>query len=135
MVIRFWVEDWRMQSVRPKAKSFRDLPVWQRARDLVVSVYAATRGFPREEQFGLTSQIRRAAVSVAANIAEGWGRGGRRELHRYCTVSRGSLYELDCLLEIAERLEYVPSGTFDAAKHLGDEVGRMLSGLRKALQT
>jgi four helix bundle protein len=124
-----------MKTPLRKAKGFRDLPVWQKAADLVVSVYSTTRDLPRSEQFGLTSQIRRAAVSVPANIAEGWGRGGRRELHRFCTISRGSVYELDCLLELTERLGMLPKSAFRDAQSIGDEVGRMLSGLRTALNT
>ena len=96
-------------------------------------MYEVTKSFPVAERYGLTSQIRRAAVSVVANIAEGWGRGGRAELHRYLTMSRGSLYELDSLLEVSEDLEMCAPGATATARSLGDEVGRMCSAMRTSL--
>src|SRR5690349_15610412 len=94
---------------RPKARSHRDLLVWQKARQLVRCAYVLTRSLPRHERFGLASQIQRAALSVASNIAEGWGRGTRRELHHFATIARGSTYELDTQFDAVEDLEYLPT--------------------------
>ena len=84
-----------------------DLRVWQEAMELVTKVYRVTAGFPMDERFGLTSQVRRASVSVPSNIAEGAARGGRKEFIHFLTISRGSLSELDTQLRIAMNLEYV----------------------------
>jgi len=115
------------------AKSYRDLVAWQRAMDLVVKVYAVSRGFPREEVYGLTSQIRRAAVSVASNIAEGQGRGVGNEFTRYLRISQGSLQELETQLMIAERLGYLDAVTLTATLEKADEVGRLVRGLHRAV--
>ncbi len=82
-------------------KNFRDLRVWQEAHRLTLEVYAATKSFPRDELFGLTSQIRRAAVSIEANLAEGCGRGSDGELQRFAHIAMGSASELECHLVIA----------------------------------
>ena len=84
-----------------------DLRVWQEAMELVTKVYRVTAGFPMDERFGLTSQVRRASVSVPSNIAEGAARGSRKEFIHFLTISRGSLSELDTQLRIAMNLEYV----------------------------
>jgi four helix bundle protein len=115
------------------ARTYRDLVAWKRAIDLVVKVYAITRGFPREEVYGLTSQIRRAAVSIASNIAEGQGRGVGNEFTRYLRISQGSLQELETQLMIAERLGYLDAVTLTATLEKADEVGRLLRGLHKAV--
>src|ERR1700691_5822003 len=83
--------------------SFRDLKAWQKAMDLSVEIYELTRGFPREEIFGLASQLRRSAVSIPSNIAEGQGRSGTREFQQFLSVARGSLCEPQTQLEIARR--------------------------------
>ena len=88
--------------------SYEDLEVWQRAMDLVVDCYDLTRSFPQTEQFGLTAQLQRAAVSVPANIAEGQARRHTREFLRYLTIARGSLAELETHIQIAKRLGYTP---------------------------
>jgi four helix bundle protein len=90
-----------------KIKSHRDLIAWQKAMVLVTDVYALTKEFPREEMYGLTSQIRRAAASVPANIAEGQGRCYGREFHQFLGNARGSLMELDTHLELAFRVGYL----------------------------
>src|ERR1051325_7930872 len=114
-----------MASAAP-IKSHRDLIVWQKAMDLVESVYAATGSFPREEIYALTSQIRRAAVSIPANIAEGQGRRLTKEYLYFLANARGSLLELDTHLEIALRLQYLDKGSYLDLKTKLDEVGRML---------
>jgi len=114
-------------------KSHRDLIVWQKAMDLVESVYAATGSFPREEIYALTSQIRRAAVSIPANIAEGQGRRLTKEYLYFLANARGSLLELDTHLEIALRLQYLDKGSYLDLKTKLDEVGRMLNGLMRSV--
>jgi four helix bundle protein len=112
-------------------QSFRDLLVWQKAMTLVTQVYGATRSFPREELYGLTSQIRRAAVSVPSNIAEGQARPTRGEFRQFLGHAKGSLAELETQLLIAENL-----GFFREPNNLSSqvaEVGRMLSGLMTSL--
>ena len=110
-------------------KSFRDLVAWQRAMDLVVTVYEGSRGWPREEVFGLTSQVRRATVSVVANIAEGQGRIGPREFARYLSVADGSLAEVEVLMLVARRLAYVDQPAVDRLVEQVNGVRRPLRGL------
>ena len=99
--------------------------------DLSVEVYRLTRSFPSEERFGLTSLIRRAAVSVASNIAEGAGRGTRRDFIRFLNIARSSLAELETQIEVARRCELPAS--YQAVDHLCLVVGQMLSGLIRSL--
>ncbi len=106
-------------------QSHRDLIVWQRGMELVVAVYTLARQLPTVEQFGLSSQLTRAAVSIPANIAEGRGCHGTREYANFCSIARGSLKELETLLEI---------GATTPAKGLADEVGRMLTTLIQRLR-
>jgi len=115
-------------------RSYRDLKVWQLGMDLVHRVYDVTREFPKTEIFGLTSQIRRAAVSVPSNVAEGHARGGTREFLHFLTISLGSLAELETQLVIAHRLEYVDNEAADHVLHMCDQVGRMLRALQKSLK-
>jgi len=88
-------------------RSFRDLLVWRKARALVRNVYTVTRAFPADERFGLTNQLRRSAVPVPSNIAEGYGRGQRRDYVRYLQIARGSLFELQTQLLLAGDLGYI----------------------------
>ena len=90
-----------------KLKSHKDLKVWQESMTLVVAVYKATEDFPKHEIYGLTSQIRRAAVSIPSNIAEGAGRKGKKEFARFLYIALGSLSEVETQLEIAYRLKYL----------------------------
>jgi four helix bundle protein len=89
-------------------KDFRDLHVWERCHQLTLEIYAATLKFPREELYGLTSQIRRCAVSIGANIAEGCGKMGNNEFQRYLQIAAGSASELDYELLLAKDLGYLP---------------------------
>jgi four helix bundle protein len=108
------------------AHSFRDLVVWQRAMQLTVATYRMTQQFPREEIYGLTSQIRRSAVSVPSNIAEGHGRLNSGEYRQFLGIARGSNFELQRQLEIARALELGNPKLLDEAEGLSHEVGKML---------
>lgn len=114
-------------------KTFRDLLAWQRAMDLVVTVYRATKGFPKEETFGLTMQLRRAVVSVPCNLAEGFGRRSRTDYARYIQIALASLFEVQPQLEISQRLEYLSSENFARLNALSREVEYLLSRLRQKM--
>src|SRR4051794_5130461 len=92
------------------SRNYRDLVAWQKAMDLVAEVYRASRGFPSEELYGLTNQVRRASVSIPSNIAEGEGRGTNAEFVRFLRIAYGSLREVETQLLIAERLGYLSPG-------------------------
>jgi len=116
-------------------RSHRDLLVWQRAMDIAVATYELTKRYPREELFGLTSQSRRAAASVSANIAEGYGRGTKQAYVNFLRISRGSLKELETHLVLAERVGLASSeSTRDLLKQ-ADQLGRMLHGLISKVQS
>lgn len=114
--------------------TYRDLIVWQKAMDLVTECYRLTRSFPTNEQFCLTNQIRRAAISIPSNIAEGSGRGATAANVNHLSIANGSLQELETQLLIAQRLGYVDSKEIDASINLCREVGRLLVGLRRSLK-
>jgi four helix bundle protein len=95
------------QSRRRPIASYQDLEIWSRGIELAELIYRTSAGFPATERFGLTSQLRRAAVAVPSNIAEGWGRGSRAEYLRYLMIARGSLYELVTQLTIAQRVGFL----------------------------
>jgi len=113
-------------------RNYRDLLAWQKAMDLVAAVYLASQQFPREETFGLRAQIRRAAVSVPSNIAEGQGRAGDKEMVHFLRIAHGSLRELETQVLIAERLCYIPPEETQPLLTLAGEVGRLLNGLIKS---
>jgi four helix bundle protein len=113
------------------AGSYRDLVAWQKAMDLVEVVYRLTQGFPACEQFGLVNQLRRAAVSVPSNIAEGQGRRHRKQFAQYLRVS---LQEVETQLQIAGRLGYLDRGAMGSASLLYEEVGRLLAGLLRSIE-
>ena len=107
--------------------------VWQLAMDLVVDVYEVSRHFPTDERYGLTAQIRRAAVSIPANLAEGKARMGNAEFRRFVLIARGSLAELETELEVAQRLDLVSADQSRQCTDHAASVGRMLTRLAKAL--
>lgn len=109
--------------------TYEDLKAWQVAMELILDIYRATRSFPEGEKYGLTSQIRRAAVSVASNIAEGKGRASDKELLQFLNHARGSLYEVQTQLAIAERLGYLNDKQNRALALNAAEAGRLLNGL------
>jgi four helix bundle protein len=119
---------------REGIQSYRDLGVWQKAIALSVSCYRLTAQFPREETYGMTAQIRRASVSVAANIAEGHGREHTKMFVQFLRVSQGSLKELETHLVLAEQIGLVPSDKVLPLFLAADEIGRMLRSLIRSLQ-
>lgn len=110
-------------------KAFRKLIVWQKAHLLVLLVYKLLEKFPKSETFGLSSQLRRAAVSVPANIAEGYGSGGQGQFGRYLNISQGSLAEVEYYLILAQDLKYLLPEDYARAESLRAEVGFLLSRL------
>lgn len=116
------------------AESFRDLLAWQKAMTLVTEVYRATEAFPKNELYGLTSQVRRSAVSVPSNIAEGKGRFTKKEYVHFLANARGSLCEMQTQLEIAMNLGYLADTAFNDLDQQAREVGRVLNGLMKAIR-
>jgi four helix bundle protein len=114
--------------------SYHDLIVWQRAIDFVVDTYKLTGRFPRTELYGLTSQLQRAAVSVPSNVAEGAGRIHTREFINHASIARGSLFEAETQIIVAQRLGYVGEEDIKPLLQLVAEVGRLLHGLIVALE-
>src|SRR5215470_1015634 len=123
----------RMAFAKDSIKSHRDLIAWQKAMDLVILAYSVSNAFPREEIFGLTSQLRRSAVSIPANIAEGQGRRMKGEFANFLGNARGSLAELDTHLEIALRLGYLKAQEHHAIDRSLHEVGRLINGLLRSM--
>jgi four helix bundle protein len=115
--------------------SYRDLIAWQKAVRLTVEIYETTKSFPREELYGLTSQLRRAAVSVPSNIAEGQARYSDREFGHFLANARGSLVEIETQLLIGRELGYVQEKSLRVLLEHCAELGRVLNGLRTSLRT
>ena len=116
------------------AKAFRDLVVWQKAMDVSVAIYRITEAFPKEEVYGLTSQMRRAAVSIASNIAEGAGRSSKKDFCHFVAMAKGSSFELQTQIVLAQRLGYLEATESSQVEEQVIEVGKMLSGLAAFLQ-
>ncbi len=114
-------------------KGFRKLIVWQRAHQLVLQVYKLTEKFPKNEMFGLTSQLRRAIVSVPANVAEGYAAGGKGQFKRYLDIAQGSLAEVEYYLILAQDLIYITSSQYEQAESLRAETGFLLHRLLESL--
>ena len=117
-----------------RVQSYRDLSAWQRARELVVAVYELSMHFPSDERFGLISQIRRSAISVPSNIAEGYGRGSSVDYARFLRIARGSLYEVETQLILACDLEYISRSDVDGMRELINAAARPLSGLIRSIE-
>jgi len=113
--------------------SYRDLIAWQKAVDLVVEVYKATKGHPPEEKFGLALQMRQAVVSIPSNLAEGQGRSTRKDYVHFLYIARGSIQELETQIIVSERLEFVSKEISDALLERLGEVGRLVNGLIRSL--
>jgi four helix bundle protein len=117
----------------PAIRSYKDLIAWQKSVDLVEAVYVATRSWPKEEIYGLTLQVRRAAVSISSNIAEGQGRALIREFVHHLRIARGSLFEVETQLIISRRLGYIDPDQSKALLAQVAEVSKLLSGLLRSL--
>ena len=115
-------------------RSYRELDVWKKAMDMVVAVYELTSKFPAQERYGLTSQMQRAAVSVPANIAEGYGRIHRGDYVHHLSIARGSLAELETHIALAVRLGFVGREEAAIIWNMAQEVGKMLPGMIRSLQ-
>jgi four helix bundle protein len=115
-------------------KGYKKLRVWEKANELVVKVYQETVNFPKEEGYGITSQLRRAAVSVPTNIVEGMGRQSSAEIRRFSGIALGSLAEVEYLLELCFSLGYFSSNQFEKLESIRDEVGGMLWNFYKSLK-
>lgn len=113
--------------------SYKDLTVWQKSTELVIEVYKLTQKFPKEELYGLTNQMRRAAVSIPSNIAEGYARKHRQEYTQFVRVAFGSGAELETQLHISEKLQFAMSTSFEKPKAILDEVMKMLNALIASL--
>ena len=115
-------------------ESYRDLIAWQKAMQFVNEIYQATRAFPRDELYGLTNQLRRAAVSVPSNIAEGQARFSRKEFHHFLSQARGSLVEIETQLIIAQNLAYLSAKQTQPLLAHAAELGRILNGLISSIK-
>ena len=124
------IRDWGSGMI----KSYRDLEVWQKAMDLVVICYQMTKKFPKNEIYGLASQLQRAAVSIPANIAEGRQRQHSKEFLQYLSIAYGSLAEVETHVQIAGRLNYINENQIDKMLNKAEEIGRMLNGLRRSIE-
>jgi four helix bundle protein len=115
-------------------KDFKELKVWHKSYELALAIYEASRSFPREEMYGLTSQLRRAAVSIGANIAEGCGRRSDGELVRFLQIARGSASEVEHHLLLARDLKFLQAATHQGIEKRRQEVQRMLTSLVSSIQ-
>ncbi|MEA2038500.1 MAG: four helix bundle protein [Thermodesulfobacteriota bacterium] len=115
-------------------KTYRDLVVWQKSMVLVTEVYEISKEFPKDELYGLTSQIRRCAISLPSNIAEGYGRNSTNDYIHFLRIASGSLYELQTQMEISLNLQYIDRREFESLYELSREIERMLSSLIRKLR-
>ena len=127
--------DVRILSEDHMGESYRDLIAWRKAMELVTEIYGSTRAFPQDERYGLTNQLRRAAVSVPSNIAEGQARFSRKEFHHFLSHARGSLVEIETQLMIAQNLGYLPTKQVKALLDRTTELGRVLNGLIASIKS
>jgi four helix bundle protein len=114
--------------------TFRNLLVWQKSMDLVTKIYTSTQQFPKEELFGLTSQIRRSAISIPSNIAEGYGRDSNKEYLRFLNIAISSLFEMQTQLEIAKNINYINETDFNKLYDDTREVERMMTSFIKKIK-
>src|SRR5271157_5796492 len=116
------------------SRSYRDLVAWQKSMDLAESIYSCTRSFPREEMYGIISQMRRTVASVPSNIAEGQARNSSGEFRQFLGIARGSVAELETWILLCERLGYLDSGGSEKLLANCGEVQKLLAGLKKSLK-
>ena len=112
---------------------FKELKVWQKSIHLVTTIYSATSGFPKEEIYGITSQIRRCAVSIPSNIAEGAGRGTKKDFSHFLDVAKGSSFELETQLIISKELGLIENNVFASILSELEKIQKMITGLQKSL--
>ena len=112
-----------------KIQSYRELEVWKKSMKVVTEVYRITRSFPREELYALTSQLRRAAISIPSNIAEGWGRNSTKEYMQFLRIARGSLLELETQLTISQNLAYLNTSVLQSMLQITAEVNKMINAM------
>lgn len=115
-------------------KTYREFIAWQKAMSFVTNIYKLTQSFPKEELFGLTSQIRRSAISIPSNFSEGFGRKGNKEFLRFIKISVGSLYECQTQLEISKNIEYLNEEEFERLFNNSKEIEALLRGLERKLE-
>lgn len=116
-----------------KLRSFEDLDAWRSAHQMTLAVYRATKSFPRDELFGITSQIRRASVSVEVNFAEGFGRGGDGDFARFVSIADGSPQEVKCLLRLSSNLGLLPVEAHEQLRAKCEKTGALIGGLKSSL--
>jgi four helix bundle protein len=116
-------------------RDFRQLKVWEKAHALTLAIYRSTASFPREEMYGITSQVRRCSSSVAANIAEGCGRTGNGDFHRFLNIAAGSAAELEYFLLLARDLDFIPSNPYGTLREDVLEIQRMLASLLRKVDS
>ena len=112
---------------------FKELKVWQKAIKIVTKIYSETSSFPKEEMYGIISQIRRCAVSIPSNIAEGAGRGTKKDFSHFLNIAKGSSFELETQLIISKELNFINIETFNSLIAELDEIQKMITGLQKSL--
>ena len=117
-----------------KSSDYRQLKVWQKAMDLTVEIYSLIKYLPREETYALSDQLRRSAVSIPSNIAEGQGRNSDKEFVNFLSIARGSLWELETQIEICELLSYIDSSQKENVLTQTEEVGKMLNALAHSIE-
>ena len=115
-------------------KTFRDLIIWQKSMGLVTEIYRMTKRMPKDEEYGLKAQMRRCAVSIPSNVAEGYGRKSTNDYIRFLNITMSSLYELQTQIEIALNLEYIKQEDFDKLHEAAREIERMLSSLVRKIK-
>jgi four helix bundle protein len=115
--------------IMDKILSYRDLLIWKKSMELIVDIYKVSAKFPKEEIYGLTSQIRRASISVPSNIAEGYGRRSTGDYKRFLNIALGSLFEFQTQLEVSKRLNYLEENEFEPLNNLSIEIERMTNSL------
>ena len=123
-----------MSDEKNRVRHYRDLIVWQKSFDLANHIYEATHHFPKDERYGLSSQIRRAAVSIPSNIAEGSSREGTKEFLHFISITKGSLAEIETQLMLAEKRSYLSTESLNQLLKQTDEISRMLTALKRKLQ-
>ena len=115
------------------AKMYENLEAWKEATDLAVKIYQVTKSFPNEEIFGITSQLRRASISISSNIAEGAGRKSKKDFKQFVHIASGSLNEVESLLHICSRLNLIGADSYNELKESAERLGRLIGGLIRYL--